>query len=216
MCGTQIATVKKTFEDPDNNFRVLVTLPSFSGTGQEEGIWARIAFPYASADAGYFFFPEVGDEVLLTFMNDDPRFPVIFGALYSAKNAAKVTPDEKNQFKSISSKSGIHITFDDEDKILTIETPEMNTIVLDDKNKSISMQDINENSIVMDESGITIKTPKDLNLSALAMSATADATLDGQSITQNAKTSFTAKGNASAELSASGQTSIKGAMVMIN
>ena len=227
MCGTQIATVKKTFEDPDNNFRVLVTLPSFSGTGQEEGIWARIAFPYASADAGYFFFPEVGDEVILTFMNNDPRFPVIFGALYSAKNAAKETPDEKNQFKSISSKSGIHITFDDEDKILTIETPEMNTIVLDDKNKSISMQDINENSIVMDESGITIKTPKDLNLSAdgsinikatsnLAMSATADATLDGQNITQSAQTSFTAKGNASAELSASGQTTVKGAMVMIN
>ena len=160
-------------------------------------------------------------------MNDDPRFPVIFGALYSAKNKAKETPAEKNQFKSIYSKSGIHITFDDEDKILTIETPDMNTIVLDDKNKSISIQDLNENSILMNESGITIKTSKDLNLNAdgsinikatsnLAMSATADATLDGQSITQNAKTSFTAKGNASAELSASGQTSIKGAMVMIN
>jgi uncharacterized protein involved in type VI secretion and phage assembly len=225
--GTQIATVKKIFEDPENNYRVLVTLPTFTGTGQEEGLWARMASTYASGASGFFFFPEIGDEVLLTFMNDDPRFPVIFGSLYSAKNKPMETPDEKNQFKSIYSKSGIHIKFDDEDKILTIETPEKNTIILDDKEKSISIQDMNKNSIVMDSSGISIKTPKDINLNAdgninltatsnLAMKATADATLDGLSITQNAQTSFTAKGNASAELSASGQTTVKGAMVMIN
>ena len=225
--GTQIATVKKTFEDPDNNFRVLVTLPTFSGAGQEEGIWARMALPYASADAGFFFFPEVGDEVLLTFTNNDPRFPIIIGSLYSAKNKSKEIPDEKNQFKSIYSKSGINIRFDDEDRILTIETPDKNTIVLDDKEKSISIKDMNNNSIVMDSSGITMKTPKDINLKAdgninltatsnLAMKTTADVTLDGLSITHNAKTSFTAKGNASAELSASGQTTVKGAMVMIN
>lgn len=225
--GTQIAIVKKTNEDPDNNFRVLVTMPPFKGTGQNEGIWARIASPYASADAGYFFFPEVGDEVLLTFMNNDPRFPVIIGSLYSAKHKPREIPDEKNQFKSIYSKSGIHITFDDEDKILTIETPGKNSIVLDDKEKSICMKDMHENSIVMDHSGITMKTPKDLKLTAdgniniiaaanLAMLAKADVTLDGSSVTHSAKTSFTAKGHASAELSASGQTTVKGAMVMIN
>jgi hypothetical protein len=86
---------------------------------------------------------------------------------------------------------------------------------------------MNENSIVMDSSGITMNTPKDINLKAdgsinitatsnLAMKATADVILDGLSITQSAQTSFTAKGNASAELSASGQTTVKGAIVMIN
>ncbi|WP_282122154.1 type VI secretion system tip protein VgrG [Algibacter mikhailovii] len=227
LTGTQIAKVKKIYEDPDNNYRVLVTLPTFTGTGQEDGIWARIAFPYASGDAGFFFFPEVDDEVILTFMNNDPRFPVITGAIYNGKNKPKETPDEKNQFKSIYSKSGIHIKFDDKDKILTIATPGNNTIVLDDKNKNVSIKDMNENSIVMDDSGITMNTPKDINLKAdgninltatsnLAMKATADATLDGLSITHSAQTSFTAKGNASAELSASGQTTVKGAMVMIN
>lgn len=225
--GTQIATVKKIHEDPDNNFRVLVNLPTCIGTGQEEGVWARIAFPFASADAGFFFFPEVGDEVLLTFTNDDPRFPIIIGSLYSAKNKSKEIPDEKNQFKSIYSKSGINIRFNDEDKILTIETPDKNTIALDDKDKSISISDMNNNSVIMNSSGITIKSAKDINLesggdinltasSNLAMKATAEVTMDGSSITQSAKTSFTAKGNASAELSASGQTTVKGAMVMIN
>jgi len=225
--GTQIGTVKKIVEDPDNNYRVLVTLPTFTGTGQEDGIWSRIAFPYASADAGFFFFPEIDDEVLLTFTNDDPRFPVIIGSLYSNKNKPKEFPDEKNQFKSIYTKSGINIKFDDEDKILTIETPNKNIIVLDDKNKNIRFKDMNENSIVMDNSGITINSPKDINLTAdgninltansnLEMKANNDVTLDGLSITHSAKTSFTAKGNASAELSASGQTTVKGAMVMIN
>lgn len=227
ISGAQIATVKQIHEDPAGNYRVLVTLPTLLGTGQEEGIWARIVFPYASSEAGFFFFPEVGDEVLLTFMNNDPRFPIILGALYSSKNIPKEMPDEKNQFKSIYSKSGISIRFDDEDKILTIETPEKNTFILDDKNKSISIIDMNNNSIEMGESGINIKSPKDINLKAdgnvsisatsnLEMKAQADAKLDGLSITHNAQTSFTAKGNASAELSASGQTTVKGAMVMIN
>ena len=225
--GTQIAKVKKIHEDPDNNFRVLVTLPTLKGEGQQEGLWARIAFPYASGDAGYFFFPEVGDEVLLTFMGDDPRYPVIFGSLYSKKNKAKETPDEKNQFKSIYSKSGISIRFDDEEKILTLETPEKNMVVLDDKSKSIRLEDMNKNSIVMNDSGITLKSSKDITLKAdgnvtidatskLAMKAKSDVTVDGLSIANSAKTSFTAKGNASAELSASGQTTVKGAMVMIN
>jgi len=225
--GAQIATVKQIHEDPDNKYRVLVTLPMNNENGEDVAIWARISIPYASADAGFFFFPEVGDEVLLTFMNNDPRFPVIIGSLYSGKNKPKETPNEQNQFKSIYSKSGINIRFDDEDKILTIETPEMNTIVLDDKNKSISIKDSNENAIVMDESGITMNSPKDITLNAdgninltaksnLAMKANADATLDGLKIIQNAQTSFTAKGNASAELSASGQTTLKGSIVMIN
>ena len=225
--GPQIAKVKQIIEDPDSNYRILVTLPTFKGIAQEDGIWARLAIPYATKGAGFFFFPERGDEVLLTFINNDPRFPVITGSMYSTKNTPKETLNEKNQFKSIYSKSGIKIRFDDEDKILSIETPSKNTIVLDDKNKSVSIKDMHENSIVMNHSGITMKTPKDINLKAdgninlkasanLAMKATADAMLDGFSITQNAQTSFKATGNASAELSASGETTVKGAMVMIN
>ena len=225
--GTQIATVQKINEDPDGNYRVLVTLPAFTGDGQEVGLWARLAFPYASADAGFFFFPEVGDEVLLTFINNDPRYPVITGSLYNKKNKPKETADEENQFKSIYSKSGIYIKFDDVDKILTIETPDGNSFVLSDKDKSISIKDMNENSLVMDDSGITMDSPKDINITAkgsinisaksgLNLEATEDVKADGMNVELTAKTGFTAKGNATAEISASGQTTVKGAMVMIN
>jgi Rhs element Vgr protein len=225
--GSQIATVKKIDEDPDGNYRVLVTLPVFSGTGQESGIWARLAFPYASNNAGFFFFPEIGDEVIVSFINNDPRHAVITGALYSSKNKPKDTPDAKNQFKSIFSKSGIKIRFDDEDKILTIQTPANNMFVLDDKNKEISAKDMSGNSIKMNDSGITMDSPKDIQITSkgninitatsnITMKSNADVKVDGMNITNNAKTGFTAKGNATAEISASGQTTVKGAMVMIN
>ena len=225
--GVQIAKVKKIHEDKDGNYRVLVTLPSFTGTGQDDGIWARIAFPYASAEAGFFFFPEINDEVMLTFINNDPRYPVITGSLYSGKNKPKETPDEKNQFKSIFTKSGIKIRFDDEDKILVIETPGGNSFTLDDKNENIKVEDLNKNTLLMDDKGITLDSPGDINLkskknvnieatSNISLKATSDLKGEGLNIDMSAITGFTAKGNATAELSASGQTTVKGAMVMIN
>ena len=225
--GLQIGKVLKIHEDPANNNRVQIALSSFTGTGQKEGIWARIAFPYASNEAGFFFYPEVGDEVLVTFLNNDPRFPVITGAMYNGKNVAKEIPDEKNQFKSIYSKSGINIRFDDEDKILTIATPGENKITLNDKEKTIIVEDLNKNKITMSESGIELDSPKDIKITSkadvsikatgnIALEATGDLTGKGMNVTFTGQTGFTAKGNATAELSGGGQTTVKGAMVMIN
>src|SRR5262249_9417234 len=140
-------TVKKIFDDPDGQFRILVTIPLFDPGG--EGLWARLANFYSTSGAGAFFLPETGDEVILGFLNEDTRSPVILGSVYSnTKNKpfASLEPNEKNQFKAIVSKSGIYIQFDDVDKILTITTPAANKIILDDKNKQVSILDQNENS----------------------------------------------------------------------
>jgi Rhs element Vgr protein len=225
--GIQIAKVAKIFGDPADDYRILITLPSFTGTGQSEGLWARLAVPYASKEAGFFFFPEVGDEVLVTFINNDPRFPVITGSLYNAKNIPKEVPSEGNRYKSIVSKSGIHIRFDDEDKILAIETPEGNSIVLDDTAKSILLKDIHSNILTLNDSGMSLESGKDIKLSAngdillnaigkIDLDARDDLNGEGNNVNFKAKTEFKAEGNASAELSASGNTTVKGSMVQIN
>lgn len=225
--GTHIGVVEQIHSDPTSNYRILVKVPTLQGTDMESGIWARMSIPYASSSAGFFFFPEIGDEVVLSFTNNDPRFPIILGSLYSEKNKPCFEPEDTNPYKAIQSKSGIHITFDDEDKILTIETPDKNTVILDDINKSICLKDMNNNSLVMNASGITLKSDTDIKLEAsgninitaqsnVDVKATSDVTMEGMNVSQSAQTSFTAKGNASAELSASGQTTVKGAMVMIN
>ena len=211
-------------DDPEGNFRVKLKLPTYESEGF---VWARMSFDYASSNAGFFFYPEIGDEVLVGFVNNDPRFPVIMGGLYSKKNKPKEEPDEKNQFKSIVTRSGISIKFDDEDKILTINTPAGNQWVMNDKDKMIEVEDMNGNKLTMNDSGISIESPKDIKISAkgkisldamgeIGISSKADINSAGININHEAKVGFKAKGNASAELSASGQTTVKGAMVMIN
>jgi hypothetical protein len=61
--GTYLAEVISV-QDPDSMARVQVRLLNFDGIGEQDGpIWARVAVPFAGADRGAFFIPDVGDEV---------------------------------------------------------------------------------------------------------------------------------------------------------
>ena len=91
------ATVKKMFGDPDSQYRILVDIPLFDANGA--GIWARLSNFYSTSGAGAFFIPEVGDEVVVGFLNEDPRYPIILGSLYSSsklKPFSELDPNEKN------------------------------------------------------------------------------------------------------------------------
>lgn len=226
--GTYLGKVKQIDQDPKNEYRILVDLGVFQNSSNTNELWARFATNYASNGAGFFFFPEIGDEVLITFLNGDPRFPVIIGSLYSSQLKPKVEPDEENSTKAIHSKSGIAFTFNETDKILTIETPGGNSVVLDDKDQQIVMTDSNSNKVTMNSSGIALSSPADISLKAdgkVDISGTTginlsssggDVTGDGLNVTLEAQVAMKAAGNATAEFSASGQTTLKGAMVMIN
>lgn len=220
-------TVKKMYEDPNNQYRVLVEVPMFD----IKGIWARLTNFYATSGAGAFFLPEVGDEVIVGFLNEDPRFPIILGSLYSStkhKPFKGLTPNKKNSKKAIVSKSGIYIEFDDENKEFTIETPNKNSIVFSDKGKTVAIKDQNNNNILMSSSGITIKSAKNISIEAnqkltlkgkqgvVIDSSPGDVTIKGTNIKQTANVKFSASGSAQAELKGGAQTTIKGAMVMIN
>lgn len=225
--GLQIGTVKKLSADPQSAYRILVTL--HSGAQNASGLWARMANFYATSAAGLGFLPEVNDEVVVGFLDNDPRFPVILGSLYSSKNAApNPATDEKNYIKSITTKSKLKVSFDDENKIIKIETPGANTITISDQDKSIEIKDQNNNNIKMSPSGISLSSPKDITIDAkgnLKLTAVSKITLSasggdvevaGLNVKHTAQIGFTAKGTATAELSASGQTTVKGGMVMIN
>lgn len=71
-------------QDPEQRSRVQVRLLSFDGAGEQDGpVWARVAVPFAGDHRGAFLLPDVGDEVLVTFVNGDPRFPVVVGGLWN-------------------------------------------------------------------------------------------------------------------------------------
>ncbi len=223
--GIHIGKVKKIDEDPNGENRVLVELPVIEESG--EGVWARLISQYASKDIGMYFFPEVGDEVILGFLNNDPRFPIILGSLFGKKNTPPFTPEEKNKDKAIVTKSKMKITFEEEKKILTIETPGGQKVTLDDDGKSLKLEDQNKNTLTLDDGGIKLDSGKDITLSAkgkISLAATgkaeitskADVSIEGLNVNSKAKVALSAEGSASAELKASGTVTVKGAMVMIN
>lgn len=227
--GLLNGTVKQLFGDPDSQYRILVDVPVFNTNGA--GIWARLSNFYSTNGAGAFFLPEVGDEVILGFLNEDPRFPVILGSLYSNSKIKPFTglePNEKNSIKAIVSKSGISIEFDDENKIWTVATPNKNTIIISDKDKQITIKDENQNSIVMSSSGIDMSSPKSINISAQEKvtikgsqgieieSNGGDVETKGINIKETATMQYTANGGTIAQVSAGMELTLKGAMVMIN
>lgn len=227
--GVFTGTVMAMFNDPNGQFRIQVKLPLFDPA--QRGIWARLSNFYSTNNAGAFFLPEVGDEVVVGFLNEDPRFPVILGSLYSDSKIKPFTglePNQTNSLKAIVSKSGIYIQFDDDNKVLTVQTPGNNKIVFSDKDKQISLSDENSNSIVMSASGITIKSPKTISIQAdeninitgtQGITGTAsggDVQLSGMNIKSTADTQYSAAGGATMALNGGGELTMQAGMIMIN
>lgn len=225
--GIYNATVKQIDQDPDNAFRILITLPLLDPSGQ--GVWARLTNFYSTSGAGVFFLPEVDDEVIVSFLNQDPRYPVILGSVYSDKRKpfSTLTPNQDNSTKAIVSNKHIQMLFDDKDVVFTIVTPNKNTVVLDDKEGQITIKDENDNSIVMSSSGITIKSPTNINIQAdntvsitgkmgVTVTSDADVSVSGLNIKEEAKLNYQAKATAQASVQASATLILKGGIVMIN
>ncbi|MDP9047910.1 MAG: phage baseplate assembly protein V, partial [Bacteroidota bacterium] len=221
--------VKQIAEDPDSQYRILVTVPLFDANGA--GIWARLTNFYSTSGAGVFFLPEVGDEVVLGFLNEDPRYPIILGSMYSNSKLIPftgLTPQDNNALKAIVSKSGIYIQFDDDKKVLTIATPDKNTILFSDADKKISIMDDNSNTLVMSGSGIAMTSNNDITITAnqklvlngvqgvQVTSSGGDVQLTGTNIKESADMQYSAQGGETAQINAGMELTLKGAMVMIN
>ncbi|MEM1119224.1 MAG: type VI secretion system tip protein VgrG, partial [Bacteroidota bacterium] len=163
VCGLQIGKVLKINEDPQNECRIQVDIPAIPGG---VGIWARLANFYATNKKGTFFIPEVDDEVVVGFLNDDPRFPIILGSLYSSKISTPYPLEKGNPIKAIVTKNDLKIELNDKDKIITVRTPNGNKATFSDKAKSVVFEDEWGNIISMEKSGITIKSQKAIKLEA--------------------------------------------------
>jgi len=223
--GLHAAVVRKLDGDPLNQCRIQVELSWLEGNSKL--LWARLSTLYATDKSGIFWLPEPGDEVLVGFVNNDPARPIVFGSMYGNKHKPPCEYEAENNRKAFVTREQMKIEFDEEKKILTLSTPAGNTVELSDDEKHIKLVDGHKNEITLDEGGITLSSAKDITLTAkgsitmnaaMELSAVAkqDAGMEGLNVKVQAKMGATVKGNATAELSAGGQTTVKGAMVMIN
>lgn len=223
--GLHIGVVEQIHEDESGEFRIKVQLPTLQVDNLS--VWARQSNFYATAEAGLFFYPEINDEVIVGFLNEDPQSPIILGSLYNKNNSVPpVTPAEENYIKALITKTGLTIEFDEENNAITFKTPEEQKITINDTDKIINISDMNDNIVELSESGINVSSAGDIVFEAkgnieltaqgdISHSASGDFNGEGMNVKLTGQSKVAAEA-AIAELKGSGQVAIEGGIVMIN
>ena len=177
-------------DDPDTLGRVRVRFPYL---GDQLSYWAKISSPMAGNNRGFFFRPEVEDEVLVAFEMGDPRRPYVLGALWSKVDPPP--PDDgkttENNWRFVQSRSGHILKFDDtqgSERIEIIDKDAKHKIVIDTSGDKIQ--------ILCDSGNVEIKAPSGkLQIEAMDIEV---------------------KATASMKLEATGEMKISGSVVNIN
>lgn len=239
--GVVIGIVTNT-KDPKDLGRVKVKFPWLSDT--DESAWARIATPMAGNGRGFYWLPEVNDEVLVAFEHGDIHHPFIVGYLWNGKdapvkkNSEVVGGDGKVKQRIIKTTSGHMITIDDSPDtpgITIVDQKAKNKIVLDSKNEKtevtsdnlkISMDGKGKQIAIDSDNTIAIKATGDLSIQAknVAIKADMKITVDGGTETNIKGTSkatlsgtqIEVKANAMGKIDGGGILEVKGGLIKLN
>jgi len=209
VSGLQIGLVTQIQDDPDGDERILVRLPMIDT--EEQGVWARIATVGAGDNRGYVFRPEIGDEVIVGFIHGDPNQPIILGSLHSSARPAPIAGSDDNHEKGMVSRGEVKIILNDDDPSVLLEMPSGKRVSVNDADGEILLEDENGNKVLINGDGISLDSPKDVTLNA-----TGDLNIEATNINLTANAGFKAEGSASAEVSSTGTTTVKGSIVQIN
>ncbi len=205
--GLQIAKVVALEGDPLGEERISIKLL----VNENTIIWARLAMLGAGKERGVVFYPEIDDELIVGFVDDNPNNAVVLGMLHSSTLPSPIEKSDSNHQKGIISREKLKILFDDDQKVLTLDTPGNNRITLSDADGGIYIQDQNGNKISLDSNGISMETNQAINLKA-----SQGISIEGSNVNIKANSQLKLQGTAACELSASGNTIVKGAIVQIN
>ena len=150
-------------QDPQRLSRVQVRLYAFDGlSGQDAPIWARVAVPFAGDNRGAFLLPNVGDEVLVSFVNGDPRLPIVVGGLWNGhdKPPEQLPGGEVDRW-TIVGKEGTRIAIIEESAstaTIKLSTPGGVTAEFTDKGGGRCQINAGGSTVTIEGGGITLKT----------------------------------------------------------
>ncbi|MBN1318102.1 MAG: VgrG-related protein [Anaerolineales bacterium] len=226
--------------DADKLGRIKVKYPWMNE--QTESFWARLASPGAGKDRGFYYLPEVNDEVLLAFEHNDINYPYIIGYLWNGQDKPPegtteiLGSDGKVNQRVLRSRTGHLFILDDTDSKqgITIKTQAGHIIFIDDSSgkEAISIIDKTGNNKIIIETNpnkITIMADQDIDIKATKGKILIEAqqgievktpqTVDIKGdMNVNVKGSMGVKVESSAniDIKASAITNVKGSMVNIN
>lgn len=161
--GLAIGVVTNT-NDPENHGRVKVQFPWLADDA--ESTWMRVAAPMAGDGRGFFFLPEVNDEVLVGFEHGDFNRPFVIGALWNGVDATPIGSSEAVDGSGqvvkrvLKTRAGHVIRLDDtagSEKIEIIDKTGSNLVTIDSAGGKITVEAQME---------ITFKAGQKISLSA--------------------------------------------------
>lgn len=209
ISGLHVGVVSQLESDPDGEDRILVQIPIINN--EEEGIWCRVATLDAGENRGSFFRPEIGDEVIIGFINDDPNDAVVLGMLHSSAKPAPITATDDNHEKGFVTRSEMKMIFNDDKISYTLETPAGKKVILDEDADIIKIEDEHSNILTFKSDGITMESAGDIKIKA-----SGDVSIEGTNVKLKASAQFKAEGSSGSEVSSGAVTVVKGSQVKIN
>jgi len=124
---TQPAKVKDN-NDPDGLGRVKVQYNWASGSTTSD--WIRMIQPHSGSGKGFYFIPEIDEEVLIGFEGGNAQNPYVLGTQYNGSESSGYNSGE-NDKKVIHTRSGTKIILNDAEGSILIEDPSGNTYLMD-------------------------------------------------------------------------------------
>lgn len=133
--------------------------------------WMRVQMPNAGSsdvvakDRGFFFIPEVDDQVMVGYEYGDPSRPFVMGSLYHVNNTAGMVGE--NTLKSIRTRSGHILEFNDDDGGewgITIKDAEGNIIRVNTKDKNIEITALE--SLILTAKNISMQAEENVQIAA--------------------------------------------------
>ncbi|MBU4295140.1 MAG: phage baseplate assembly protein V [Desulfobulbaceae bacterium] len=166
--------------DPESLSRVQIRMLSFDGVGEQDApIWARVAAPFAGNNRGAFMIPDVGDEVLVSFVNGDPRMPIVIGGLW---NGSASPPEQlggsgdRVDRWTIVGKAGTRIAIIEEtpnNETIKFTTPAGTSGELTDAAGGKIEFQAAGTTVTIDTQGVTVNTPLKVKVQATQVSISA-------------------------------------------
>jgi uncharacterized protein involved in type VI secretion and phage assembly len=95
-----------------------------------ESDWTRLVTPHAGSGKGFYFIPEVGEEVFVSFEGGNPEKPFVIGTQYNGQEISGYNTAGNDQ-KVIHTRSGTKMIFNDAQGSIFIEDPSGNTWLMD-------------------------------------------------------------------------------------
>ena len=122
--------------DPLGLGRVRVQM-MWQEAGSEKTPWIRLLQPHSGSGKGFYFVPEIGEEVLVGFQGGNAEKPYVIGTQYNGKEKSGYA-DKENNIKAVHTRSGHKLVFTEDESIL-ITDKSGNEILLDTKGSNITI-----------------------------------------------------------------------------